>query len=227
MKLLEIKPRRKGLSELLFDCELNPAEFGAAEGPTGLIALDSEVLLINGVTENAEISTEKLKELVFKSNLKRAKDKALWYLSCCDHTKKELFTKLRKSFGEEASSVAVSRMTELGLLDDFRFAKRFFESCLFDGKRSIREIEYKLSLKGVDKDIIKEVKAEILENTDYSAIDTLVEIINKKYLSKLNGDRKETEKVFAALLRKGFNSSDIKAAFSKIINDIDYIYSEE
>ena len=83
MKIIEIKPRRKALSGIRFDCEIIPSEYGAIEDAAGLLALDSELIA-----------------LVCESHTKRAKSRAMWYLSRGDCSRKTLVDKLRRSFPE-------------------------------------------------------------------------------------------------------------------------------
>ncbi len=52
-----------------------------------------------------------------------------------------------------------------------------------------------------------------MDNTD-----TIVELITKKYASKLEQENGR-EKVIAALQRKGFSYSDIKSAFYRLEED--------
>ncbi len=215
MKLIKISKRKKGLSELLFDCEISPSDFEAEVGPTGLLAVDSELLFEKGVSESDEFSEEELTELVFASNLRRAKQRALYYLSRQDHTEKELFLKLEKSFGKKASKLAVERMVELNYVNDLSFANRYLESLVIYQNKSLRETEAKLRQKGIDSETLSIAKDEFFEKFDYSSVDTIKEIINKKYLTELkSGDRKQKEKIFAALLRKGFSSGDIASAMN-------------
>ena len=42
MKIIEIRPRRKFVSGIVFDIEVDPKEFGADPDAAGLLSLDSE-----------------------------------------------------------------------------------------------------------------------------------------------------------------------------------------
>ena len=110
MKITDIVPKRKRLSAIYIDGEF-------------ALKLDTEAVLASRFSVGSEISDEELRELIDLSNEKRAKEKALWLISCRDHSKRELETKIRRDSDEESAKKAVERMEELGLVDDERYAK--------------------------------------------------------------------------------------------------------
>ncbi len=57
-----------------------------------------------------------------------------------------------------------------------------------------------------------------MEDSEVDSVESIITIINKKYLSKLNAENGK-EKVVAALMRKGFSYGDIKSAFYRIENE--------
>ena len=120
--------------------------------------------------------------------------------------------KLRRDFGEEAADYAVERMVYLGLIDDRRFAERYAEQLTFVRRCSVRDARARLMQKGISRDIIDEVIAEL----DVSADDQLDELIRSKYAARLeNADEKALKKVIDSLARKGFSYSDIRAAIGR------------
>ena len=75
-------------------------------------------------------------------------------------------------------------------------------------------------MKGISSDIIKEISSE--DETDER--EKLARLIETKYKTKLNSE-KDVEKVFAALVRKGFSYSDIKSVLKNYSEQIEF--SEE
>ena len=73
MKIVEIKPRRKHISGIVFDIEIVPEDYGADVDPVGLLALDSELCEMKRLKSGTELSDEALTELVRESHIKRAK----------------------------------------------------------------------------------------------------------------------------------------------------------
>ena len=58
MKILEIKPRRKQVSGVVFDCVIDPKEFGADSDAAGLLSLDSELCEMKHIKINNVIGTK-------------------------------------------------------------------------------------------------------------------------------------------------------------------------
>lgn len=193
MNITAIEPRRKGLSALFIDGE--PA-----------FLLDTETLLAYRFDVGREISDEHLKEVVDASNLKRCKDKAMWLLSYRDYSRKELFEKLKKDFGEDAAAAAIARCEELGLLDDERFARRLSADLFRLKHLSKNGVRQKLIQKGVDRDLIDAV----LEEFDVDEEEQIKEIIERKYARALT-DEKGRRRAFSALQRMGYSYSAVKS----------------
>lgn len=200
MKIVKVSPRRKHLTALLL------------EDGTELL-IDSEIVAIKNLSAGSVI--ESAADLLSESDKKRARSRAMWYLSRCDHSEKALFDKLIKGgFSPEASRDAVDRMVELGLIDDERYAARLCEFYSEAGK-SLREQYAKLILKGVPSSIAKELTAKNGDETD-----KIRRLIDIKYASKLQNDE-GIQKVYAALIRKGFSYSDVKAALREYSENLD------
>ena len=96
MKILEIRPRRKQVSGIVFDCEIDPKEWGADPDAAGYLSLDSELCEIKGLKAGMSLTDEQLENLIRESHTKRAKSRAMWYLSSSDCSRKTLIEKLNK-----------------------------------------------------------------------------------------------------------------------------------
>ena len=191
MKVVNLQQKRKSLTAIVFD-----------DGSELLV--DSEIALIENIIIGSEI--ENIEKIIYKSDFKRAKSRALWYLSRGDLSEKSLFEKLvRGGFSETASRDAVERMKELGLVNDYMYAKRLADYLSNTGI-SNREIQFKRTQKGIDRDIVRG-----LSKSENDEIDEIKYLIEHKYKNKLDGES-NIQKVFAALVRKGFSYSDVKAA---------------
>lgn len=192
MKVIEIEHRRKKLSAVRFD-------------DSSEILLDTEIVIEKGLKPGVFIDDPDA--LLYESNLKRAKSRALWYLSRGDLSEKALFDKLKGAgFGEKASAEAISRMIELDLLDDKKYARRLVEHLNLSG-HSEKEIYFKLLSKGISSDIAKET----LYDTEFDEVSKIIKLLEGKYQNKINSEG-GAEKVVAALARKGYSFSDIKDA---------------
>ena len=206
MLVTAVEPRRKSLSALYIDGEF-------------AMKLDTETLLINHIKAGVEISDEQLHQLIEDSNNKRAKEKALWLISYRDHSKKELVDKIKRTSSEESAVAAVERLTELGLVNDEAYARRYFKELTQGSKHlSPRGARYKLMEKGIDRELID----SIVEETDIDEREQIRTIINNKYRS-FNADEKSKKRTVAALQSKGFRWEDIKSVMEEY-EDEDYGY---
>ena len=193
MQITAIEPRRKGLSALYIDGEF-------------AMKLDTEVILAHRFDVGREIDDEQLHACVLDSDRKRCKDKAMWLISYRDHSRRELFDKLKKDYGEESCEAALCRMEELGLIDDGRYARRYAAD-LFNSKHlSERGVRQKLYEKGIDRDLIDEVLDEFTVDED----EQIRAIIEKKYARSLTDD-KGRRRCANALARMGFSYSSIRS----------------
>lgn len=201
MRVTALHQKRKSLTAVVFE-----------DGSE--LSLDSETVLSEGIKVGSEI--DDIEKLGYLSDLKRAKSRALWYLSRADHSEKALFDKLKRGgFCEAACRDALDRMKELGLVDDERYAKRLCEYLSQSGV-SNRELEHKLISKGIPGRMARELARgteDESQRLDY--------LLRHKYSGKLS-DSEGVKKVFAALIRKGFSYSDVRAAMKNYSEELEY-----
>lgn len=212
MILLEITPQRKHLTALRFSEKYLPA--GAKEQKDGLLYLDSDFCIEKRLSKGKEFTCEQIDVLYLESEKRRAKAKALWLLSRRDYPSGLLQKKLKETFLSEAADYAVCRMVELGLVNDLSYAKALAESLINVKGVAPRQAPYIMAEKGVDLTLAKEVVAEREDNP----IDSITRLVETKYLRKLK-EPKGKEKVFAALVRKGFGYSDVRSVLDKYLSD--------
>lgn len=205
MKITDISARRKGITAIIADGE----EY----------LLNSETVAAAALKKGDTVDEATIKKLVERSDCDRARSRALWYLSRADHSRKALLDKLCKAYPPKAAESAVARMEELGLIDDLSYAKRLAKHWS-ESNVSEREIMRKLFVKGVPRDIASEA-VDALESDPTAQIAALLSTKYKNRLANEDG----IKKVYAALLRKGFSYSDVKAALREYSEKIDY--SEE
>lgn len=184
------------------------------------VFLDNDICLNYSLKPETEITEEELKKLMYESEYLRAKSRALWYLDRADRTEKGMYEKLvGAGFDRKASAAVVGRFVEVGLIDDRRFAENFAEKCR-EANISKREGIRKMLLKGVPYDIANEVFSE----TEIDEEEQIRAVIEKKYARKLEQEN-GVQRVYAALVRKGFSFSAVKNALKKYSEELEY--SEE
>ena len=207
MKICEIKPAKLHFNEVYLSNGEN-------------VLLDKDVCAENSLMSDMEIDPDFLEELKLKSDYVRAKSRALWYLDRMDYSEKALYEKLvQKGFDKKASSAVVAKLVELGLLNDRRYAEHLAVK-LADQGNSKRAALQKMLSKGVAYDLAKETLSE----TETDEVSRILTLIEKKYSAKLQ-DPDNYQKVYAALVRRGFSYGDVKTALKKYKEDLEF--SEE
>ncbi|GFI71682.1 regulatory protein RecX [Clostridiales bacterium] len=168
----------------------------------------------NYIKDGTDINDDDWNILVEKINYGKAFNKCADFLSRRDHSVKELKEKLLRTVDEASADKAIARFTELGYLDDEKFAANYAEHLFKNKNYSYNQVRQELYKKGISRGIV----AEIMEDSEVDSVESIITIINKKYFSKLNVENGK-EKVVAALMRKGFSYGDIKSAFYRIENE--------
>ena len=203
MTITEIKKKRKGLSGLYIDYEF-------------ALDIDTETLLSHRIDVGTDIDDEKLRELIDHSNIKRAKDKAMWLISYRDYSKKEITEKVAKESSLDAAQKAVERLCELGLINDEKYAKRYAHDLIFIKRLSKSGAVRKLKEKGIDKDLAEMTVDEF----DIDYCESIKAIVDKKYAKHLS-DEKGKRRCVNGLLRLGYSYSDINSVLREYA-DTDY-----
>ena len=212
MVLTDISVRRKHLTALRFSEDYVP--IGAEKSDDGCLLIDSEYCAQKNLKCGQSFTEQEIDELSLESQKLRAKSKALWLLSRRDYSSGELQKKLKEKFTCEAADHAGCRMVELGLVNDLVYAKHLAETLINIKGVAPRQAPYLMAQKGVELSLAKEV---VLKRQD-DPRETIRRLIETKYARKLNEPR-GTEKVFAALQRKGFSFADIRAVLELACNE--------
>jgi len=175
--------------------------------------LNKETAIIFKLKEGKEVEEEKLKKIIFESEVKSAFEKSLDYLGRQMYSKKVLQDKLvLKGFSQEVVEAAIKKLEEYKYVDDELFAKQFVQQ---NTKRSKRILKEKLTQKGVSKDIISRV---LEENRDSDEFEICLFHAQKYAKNKQIEGQKEIQKFYASLARKGFDFNTIKKAVKTVIN---------
>ena len=168
-------------------------------------------LLCPWLQKGAEVSPERLETLRQEDELRSARERALDLLSAAEQTSGTLRQKLLRWYGEEAVEAAVLRMEELGLINDLDYGRRYAADAVNLRGWPRRRIAMELQKKGVPAEVIEEALADITEETE---IETACRLLEGPYRGRLR-DRRERDKVKAALQRRGFSYEVIQQAVSR------------
>lgn len=202
MKIIKLSDRRKGLTALILE-------------DNSELLLDSEIVILNNLQPGVILDDPDA--LLYESDLKRAKSRALWYLSRGDLSEKRLSEKLSMGgFMPSAVYGAVDRMKELDLINDKRYAERLFEALCSAGA-SKKEILYKMQNKGISFALAKQLVNDECENDEQ---ERLRHLVSTKYALKLT-DEEGVRKTFNALVRRGFSFSDVREVLKEYSEEIE------
>lgn len=203
MKIIAIKKDKKHTVKVTFEGEK-------------AFNFDIDYWNSTGLRENDELSDEKLKFHLNESDYVRGKSRGMWFLEKSDYSEKTLYEKIvAGGISHTAAARAVARIKELGLIDDNKLASRL-AARMSESNISKREAYAKLYNKGIPKDVIKSV----LDETNFDELSQINAVIEKKYRLKLN-TKEEIQKVYAALIRKGFSYSAVSEAIRKHTKEIE------
>ncbi|MCL2698279.1 MAG: recombination regulator RecX [Oscillospiraceae bacterium] len=160
---------------------------------------------------------------VNKSNdFDKAKTRALKILSYRDHSGGELLQKLSKHFDEKTSEKALAWVREIGYQNDKKYAEKLAAVLIESKHYGVRRARWEMKQKGLSEDII-ETALEAYNNDEIVGI--ITGIIERKYADFLD-DRPGVKKTVDALMRRGYDYSDIKTAVSRVKEDMEFEYNE-
>ena len=181
------------------------------------ITTDVDFWAENFIKDGTDIDDEEWENLVTKINYRKSFNKCADLLSRRDHSVKELKEKLLRTVDEASADKAIERFLELGYLDDEKFAKALAKHLYEVKNYSDNHVRQELYKRGISREIVY----DIIDTSEIDSIETIINLVIKKYYNKLNAENGK-EKVVAALMRKGFSYGDIKTALHRIENK-DYV----
>lgn len=149
--------------------------------------------------------------MVLKKNVKKERvlSNAINYASRRAKTKKQLKEYLnKKDISSTQSEEIISKLIELGLIDDYRYIESFVNTQNLKAPLSRLELKYKLIKKGISSKLIEQYLLDYPLD-ERLAIKRMIAIKSKqtRYQQK--------DKLLAYLVRKGYSYSEIKSALEE------------
>ncbi len=166
---------------------------------------DYDIILKNGLKVGNFYSEDSLEKFRIESDIKIAKEKAFALLSYRDHSKYEILSKLSKIVCYKVAVDTCDYIEQIGLIDDKKFSFNLARKLIVNKKYGQSKVRYELKKKGIDDDLIN----LLISNIDFDLIDLIKQVIDKKYI-KFTSSEAGIRKIINALLRRGYNYSDIK-----------------
>ena len=175
--------------------------------------IDLENFVMLGLKVERELSDKEVEEIVKKAQFQKTLDKLLRFATLRPRSEKEIkdWFKRRKVY-ESLHKELFNRLNRLDLIDDTKFVQWWVEQRSSFKPRGKRALEMELRMKGIKKEVIREV----LEETEVDEKKIAKELLDKKSYKWKNLPKREARaKMSAFLARKGFNWETIEKIIEK------------
>ena len=201
MKILEINPAKGKLFEIVLENEQK-------------LWLHADLVQSEFLRTGDDLDEERIADLKRQAAEHRAYEYGLYLLEKRGYSYRELYGKLIAAphAQEDAVLAALEKLMRYGFLNDAVYAEQLARHFVEGKKFGIRRAEYEMLHRGLSQEDIDDALAEYDDAEKISA--QLLEILQKKYARYLTDpdDRKATEKVTAALVRRGYTYQEIRYA---------------
>lgn len=186
--------------------------------------ITSDTLVVVGLTKGKFLTSAEQAQILEKDRGPAARAAAMAYLARRARTREEVRRKLRDSgFGEAVTEAAISRLEELGYVDDRDYAWRFAAARLAR-RYGPRRILQDLRRRGISDRIAEEALRTEEESQDpFAAVRDLAEERFAR-LQRENDVRKRKKKVFDFLVRRGYGTDLAWRAIDAL--DVDALMDE-
>ena len=201
MRITEIRPAKGKLFEIILENEQK-------------LWLHADLVQSEFLRSGDDLDEDRIADLRRRAAEHRAYEYGLYLLEKRGYSYRELYDKLiaAPNAQEDAVLAALEKLTRYGFVNDALYAEQLARHYVEGKKYGIRRAEYEMRHRGLAQTDIDEALAAYDDAEKISA--QLLELLQKKYARYLTDpdDRKATEKVTAALVRRGYSYQQIRYA---------------
>ncbi len=151
-----------------------------------------------------------------------ARKYAMRLLGGRDYGRNELAAKLSERFSHEEADAAVEAMCEYGYVNDTRYADKLAAKYITVNRYGKSRAALMMRKKLLGPETIRDALGKY-DREDMTA--EIAVLLRKKYYDRLFLEgmegKKERQKVVAALARRGYGLTDIKAALREVMSGLD------
>lgn len=169
-----------------------------------------------GIKEGKELKAEVYRKILSELLPTRARKRCLHLLQVRPYTEKKLREKLKEGgYPGQVIEDAIAYVKSYHYIDDYAYAKEYV--FYHKEKETRRRLEEKLRAKGISQTILEEVLKEAYEDREEEwrlQYEQARKLLEKRSYNATTADRKEQQKQYAFLMRKGFHSSVIREVLS-------------
>lgn len=146
---IEVQERRKDRRSIFVDGKF-------------VVGVDEDVVADLGLKVGQQFSEEELQSVVRAELLSKAKDRALNLLSYRSRSRTELARRLiRAGYDEDIVEETLSRLQEVGLVDDAQFSQGWVDSRVSGRGLGKSRVRWELRQKGVAPEVVEEALSSI------------------------------------------------------------------
>jgi len=176
-----------------------------------------DLLIESGLAKGEYLDKQRIDSILARDAIDRAVTTAIRALEQRMQTGRELRTRLmRKGFEPETIDAALAKLTDVGYLNDERFAELWIENRLAHRPRGKRMLEQELRQKGIDRQIVDETVSG-MEIDDRTAA---LEVARKRLKSVQSLPPDEQKKKLTGILaRRGFDFGVIRTTLECVLGE--------
>lgn len=178
------------------------------------IFINASVVYDLGLRPGKILTEEDIDNAVRKNIYRRARERALYLMDSREYGYVEMFKKLSQNYPEDICFEVVNNLSEIGLIDDRRYARKCAEYYLVTKCRGRYRAREEMHRRGIPNELIDEA----LDEYEDEEPKRLKELIKKKYARRLS-EENGLQKVKAALARQGFGYDEINEALREFLSE--------
>lgn len=168
------------------------------------------------IKEGQELEEEVYRDILTKVLPLRARKRCLYLLQSRAYTEKKLREKLKEGcYPIEVIEDAISYVKSYHYIDDYAYAREYV--FYHKEKEPRRKLEEKLRQRGISQGILEEILNQAYEDwqeEEKLQYDQAKKLLKKRSYDASLADRKEQQKQYAFLMRKGFSAAVIREVLS-------------
>jgi len=167
--------------------------------------LDQDIVLQFGLKKGDVLSDQQIEVILLNEEKKKAKDRALNFLSYRDRSEKEIRTKL-KDVGYEENIVewVIGELKRLKFIDDERFAHSYAQTQMITRPMGEYFLKKELQQKGIEAELIEQAVEKVYQEDDQFSVAFELAQQRKKRYNDID-EMKAKKRVSDFLLRRGFS----------------------
>jgi regulatory protein len=167
--------------------------------------LDQDIVLQFGLKKGDQLTEQQVEQILLNEEKKKAKDRALKFLSYRDRSEKEIRTKLKDiGYDEKIIEWVIGELKRLKFLDDERFAQSYAQTQMITRPMGEYYLRRELKQKGLEAELIEQTIEKVYEEKDQLSV--AIELAQQRKKRYKNIDEiKAKKRVSDFLLRRGFD----------------------